>query len=86
MGLDTIANMFATGAITIVGDPIILGVLIFAFFAIFVLLQNTRLDHKVAILVPASFLSLAFVPILSIVVGLAFGIILYLAFTKLTNR
>jgi predicted membrane protein len=83
MGLESIIN---GGIMNIVGDPLMAGLLVLGFFVLFVLIQGTRLDAKIAIIVPAGILSLAFAPVLIVILGFAFGVILYLTFTKLTNK
>lgn len=75
------------GALQAVGDPILLGLLVFGFFIGFVTLQGQRLEGKMAILAPAVFLALAFLPsVVTVLVGLVFGFILYLALMRLLSR
>ena len=85
-GFGTLETMFFDGFFSVAGDLIVLGIITFVFFLAFVIVQNTRLDHKVAILVPASFLALAFAPIFTFVVALVFAFMLYLVITKIMNR
>ncbi len=70
----------------VVGDPIFLGLLVLGFLGGFVLLQNTRFDAKLLVIVPAMLLAMAFIPILPLLFGLVCGFIGYLVVTKLENR
>lgn len=81
-----IEDFIGNGFSTIIGDAALEGVLMLTFFGGFVLLQNTRLDHKVCILTPAVILACMFIPWLGVVLALVLGIIGYLAFMKLTGR
>lgn len=81
-----IEDFFGASWNSVVGDPLVSGVLLIAFFGIFVMLQNTRLDGKIAVLLPALILASLFAPIfIAFAVFLAGGL-LYLALTKFTNR
>jgi len=79
-------DFIGSGFSTIVGDAALEGVLVLTFFGGFVLLQGSRLDHKVCILTPACILTCMFIPWLSVVLALVLGIITYLAFMKFTGR
>jgi Ca2+/Na+ antiporter len=72
--------IFSSGFASVVGSPVIEALLLIGFFGAFVMLQNTRLEGKLCVLVPAILLSLLFVPFL--VVFLAIGIA-YLAYSTL---
>jgi len=76
------------GTMNIVGDPIFIGFLVLIFFGVFVMLQNTRLDHKLAIMVPAALLSLGFfgAGVVYFLLAFFFAGILYLAFMKFINK
>lgn len=72
----------------IVGDPLFIGILILVFFGVFVMLQNTRLDHKLAIMVPAALLALGFfgAGVAYFLIAFFFAGVLYLAFMKFINK
>jgi len=75
----TLEDMIGNGMGQIVGDPAITGLLFLVFFFGFVLIQPSRLDHKVAILIPATILSLVFIPFLSVLFAIVAGFLLYRA-------
>ena len=79
-------DFFGSGFYSILGDAALEGVVLLTFFGGFVLLQNTRLDHKVAIMVPATILSCLFIPWLGALLALILGFIGYLAVMKFTGR
>lgn len=79
-------DFFGSSWGNIVGDPLVSGVLLLAFFGIFVMLQNTRLDGKIVVLVPALVLASLFASIFIAFAVFFAGGLLYLAFTKFTNR
>jgi len=82
-GLLPIEDLIGQGAgYTTGGDPLFLGLLTIGFFAGFTMLQGTRLEAKIVVLVPALFLTLYFIPGLAVLIALGLATILYLAFTK----
>ena len=85
-GLTVLEELIAEGFAQIAGNPFILGLLVLVFFTVFVMLQNTRLDTKIAIIIPAIFLAMAFAPILAIPFALGITFILYLAITKALGK
>lgn len=86
MGMQALENIFYEGAMQIAGDPVFIGFLVIIFFGAIVLVQNTRLDGKLVVLIPAMLLAIAFIPAIFLLFALVLAVILYLAFTKLTNR
>lgn len=82
-----IEEMVYNSWLTMAGDQSFIAFLIFGVFAAFVMLQNTRLDVKVLVLVPAFILASAFAPRLAIVIGgLVMGGILFFALMKLSRQ
>jgi len=81
-----IEELIGSGVGVITGNDTLLGIIFLGFFTAFVLLQNTRLDGKLVVLVPISILSLVFIPMLAFLLALGFGFILYLAVSKFANR
>jgi predicted branched-subunit amino acid permease len=69
-----------------VGDPIVIGILFVGFFGAFLLLQNTRLDGKVAILFPIAIMAGIFYGFFPMLGALAAGYLLWLAIQKIQNR
>lgn len=69
-----------------VGDPVWLGLLIVTFFTAFVMLQGTRLDGKILVIVPALLLAAAFIPIITIVIGFGIGGLVFYAIMRFMNR
>ena len=86
-GLTSLEEIIAGGIIDIVGDPFLAGLLVLVFFGGFVFLQGTRLDAKVAILIPAVLLAFAVFPSFMMVPFLlVISFVLYLAVTKFLGR
>ena len=85
---DTISAMFYSGALTTVGDPTWLGILVFVFFGGFVMLQNLPTSAKVVIMVPASLLALMLFSsqAWAILAVLFMGFIVYIGMKRLFNR
>jgi len=80
-------EMMYNGAVWTVGDPMFLGLLVFVFFAGFVMLQNIPTSAKVLVLAGASILALAFMPTwIIILVGLALAGLLYLGVMRWMNK
>jgi hypothetical protein len=75
------------GLIQLAGDPIILGILVFGFFGAFVFVQGLKLPGKIAVLLPASLLATAFLPkVVTVVLALVLGFILYFGFMKIIKQ
>jgi len=70
----------------IVGDPMVLGVLVLAFFGIISFLYPTNFAGKLVIALPAMFLTLQFIPYFLVVMVLFTGYMLYLLFQRVQNR
>lgn len=68
------------------GSPFILALMVGGFFLAYVMLQNTRLDGKIVILVPALFLCIAIIPLASLILAFIISGVLYLAYTRFTGR
>lgn len=79
-------NYAGNGVGGVVGDPSILGILFIGFFSAFVMLQDTRLDGKLVVLVPVLILATVFIPWLSVLIALGLGAIVYIALMKLINH
>lgn len=84
--MSTFEQFLADGFQNSFGDTAIMGIMVLAFFGIFVMLQNTRFDVKLAIMVPAFILASAFIPWFAILLALVLGTIVYLAVMKLISR
>lgn len=84
--MSTVEQFMADGFQSSFGDTAVMGILVLAFFGVFVMLQNTRFDAKLAIMVPATILAAAFIPWFGIVLALVLGVVLYLGIIKLISR
>ena len=51
-----IEDFMIDGLTSVVGDGLVTGILILGFFAIFVMLQGTRIESKIMVLIPMAFL------------------------------
>ena len=71
---------------SVVGDPLFTGLLILAFFGMISIVGQTRLDGKLAILLPACILAMAFIPFLRVLFILFCSGILYLGISRFINR
>jgi len=88
-GFSFLEQLIYQGFMTMVGDPLFLGFLVLGFFGTFVMLQGTRIDHKLAILVPAFILAMAVglsSPNFVVLVILMLSGILAAAILKFTGR
>lgn len=65
------------------GMPEITAIAVLAFFTIIVMVQGTRLDGKLCIVVPAVFLAAAFISWIVIPIGVFLGFIMWFAFKRL---
>jgi hypothetical protein len=81
-----LAQLIGQGLASIFGNSMWLGVLVLIWFGVITLLQNLRLDAKLAILVPASLLAMVYLPIISIMVAIVFAVVLALAVEKFRSR
>ncbi len=82
-GFGGLESLIYSGAMSTVGDPTFLGLLILGFFIGFVYLQGTRMDVKLMVIVPAMFLAVSFLPLLKVVMVVGFGIVLMLGLSRL---
>ena len=85
---DTLSAMFYQGALSTVGDPTWLGILVFVFFGGFVMLQNVGFSTKIAIMVPAILLSLFLFPSTTwaYIAVFVFVLIVYIGLKRVFNR
>ena len=81
-GLQPLETVIYESAMSIVGDPTYLGLLVLGFFFGFVTLQNVRTDVKVLIIVPAFFLALGFVPWFKALIIVVLGVLLFLGLSR----
>ena len=63
-----------------------LAILCGGFFFVFVSFQNTRVEGKAAVLIPAFLLAAVFVGWLLTLIALAIGVLFYIALSKITNK
>ncbi len=85
-GVKPLEELIYTTSLNTVGDPVYLGILIMAFFGVFVMLQGGRTDLKVGVITAAFLLASAFIPWLGLMIGLIIGGVIYLALHRLTQR
>jgi hypothetical protein len=62
VGLKVYESIISVSLTGIFGNMIFIGLIVLAFFAVFLMLQGARMDHFMMILFPAVFLTLAFMP------------------------
>lgn len=84
--MSTVETFIGDGMAQVTGDPVFFGLMLLGFFFSFVMLQGTRLDVKLLVLVPIALLAAPFIPWLPIVLGLVCAGILYFALTKFDQR
>lgn len=74
------------GFTQVTGDPLLAGLMFVGFFLAFTMLQGTRLEGKIVVILPVLFLSLIFMPFMLVfaVIGAAF--LAYLAVARAVNR
>lgn len=63
-----------------------LAILCIGFFFVFVSFQNTRVEGKAAVIIPALLLTAVFVGWLLTLIALGLGVLLYLALSKIINK
>jgi hypothetical protein len=83
LSINPIESSISNGLTSVINNNAILALLMVAFFMIFVMLQGTRLDGKVAIMIPALFLAIALEPIFAFVVVLGVGILAWRALNRI---
>jgi hypothetical protein len=79
---EPIETIIGNGFSSVFGSNDIIGLIFLAFFGAFVMLQDTRFDVKVLIMIPALLLAMVFISWLSIAVVIALGFLVYLAARK----
>jgi hypothetical protein len=79
-------EIIGNGFMSVVGDQTIIGLLLLAFFGGFLLLQDTRLDVKVMIMVPVLLLTMTYISFFNVVVALILSVLAYLALMKVINH
>lgn len=84
--LNPLETIMADGFMQVVGDPLFLGIIILGFFGALAMIQGTKLDGKLVIIVPAFILALSFFPpFIVLLFALALAVILFHAFNKFTR-
>lgn len=84
--LNPLEEILAEGFLSVVGDPLFLGLILLGFFGALVFVQGTRLDGKLVVIVPVLLMSLLFLPPwLAIAFAIGMGVVVYLALTKFTR-
>ena len=79
-------QLIGQGLQTIFGNSIWLGLLLLIWFGVLTLLQNLRLDAKLAILVPASLLAMVYLPMIGIIGAIIIAVVLFLAVEKFQDQ
>jgi hypothetical protein len=67
------------------GQPF-MAIIVGGFFFVFVSFQNTRVEGKAAVLIPAALLAAVFVGWLLTLIALAVGVLFYMALSKIMNK
>jgi len=70
-------EILVNGFSDIFGLSDIIGLVLIAFFVGFVTVQNTRMDHKAAVLIPVLFLATPFFSWLTILLAIGGGLLFY---------
>jgi len=76
-------QIIGDGFDSVFGSHDIIGLIFLAFFAVFVMLQDTRFDVKVLIMIPAMALAMVYISWFTAVIAIALSVIAYLAARKL---
>jgi len=74
--------VISEGMTNILGGPELAGIIFIAFFLGFVTIQNTRIDHKLAIITPVMILSIVFFNWFAILLAFLGGFVFYLALKR----
>ena len=85
-GLCPFEAMIGNGAGLLVGNPFILGLMFAAIFGAVIFIMGGRLDFKVMVAVPILILTLLFIPMLWLPLGIAFSVIAFLAIMRLITK
>lgn len=87
MGFAGIESIFYNGFLSLVGEPIFMGMLVLALIGGWVMVAGMRLDAKLLGIVPAVILAAAFMPALLLLIGgLMMAGLLYFALMKILRR
>jgi hypothetical protein len=78
--------LIANGMLSLVGDPIFIGLLVAIFFTAFVIMQGLKIDGKLLGIGGGLILAAVFIPGFIIIIGLAMAFILYKAIMKLIGK
>jgi hypothetical protein len=81
-----IEDLIGGGMGDVTGDPLLSGLIFVGFFLAFVMLQGTRLEGKLVVILPVFFLSLILIPLLLVFAVIAAAFVAYLALTRAVNR
>jgi purine-cytosine permease-like protein len=81
-----VESAFASGFAQVTGDPLLSALMFLGFFAAFTMLQGTRLEGKLPVLIPVLFLSLIMAPVMLVVLVLGTSFITYLAVASAVNK
>lgn len=85
-GFQPFEKIIYDGAVLAFGDPIFIGVVFIGGVIGIALMSNMRLDGKMLLLVPALLLALSFIPMLALLLGIFFGVLVYMALLRVTSR
>ena len=85
-GVRPLEEMIYNTAMSSMGNPAFIGLIIAAFFTAFVMLQGGRNDFKALMIGAGLILATAFIDWLLVLVALGAGFVLYLVLTKATQR
>ena len=85
-GLNFFGDSIASCTNYYVGDATILFLMFIGFFLAYTLLQNTRIDAKLVILIPIFILSATFFNWILVMVAMVASFLLFLALNKIQNR
>ena len=83
---DSLINPFVYLAENLIGNPLLIGVVIFMFFTFFGLLMFIPMEAMVVIWIPTSFIVAIYIPPIQIIVGILVGILVGLALLKWVRR
>lgn len=73
-------------AYNLVGNPLVMGAIIFIFITFFSLLLFIPFEAMVVIWVPTSFLMMIFIPVLRLVLGVLLGLLIGIGLLKWLRR
>ena len=84
--IEAVEAYVAESALSIVGDPALIGVMIALFFVGGVLVTQLSLDAALTVLIPAFFLVFVWIPELKILAGLIIGFLIFVGFMRVIRR